>query len=150
VLQDKVKDSPITLDMARQIKEQYAFVSSHKEVIYVDFQVNGKPKTYDVTEELREACESILPELISSARELIVTFDSEFQHELRQNILLAGGGSQIRGLAEEVRSNLTEFGSCKVSTVEDPVYSGAFGALKLAQDMPDHEWRQSGQVADPS
>lgn len=147
LLQEKVKDSPITLDMARRIKEQYAFVSSQKEVIYVDFQVDGKPKTYDVTEELREACESILPELISSARELIVTFDPEFQNELRQNILIAGGGSQIRGLAEEVRSNLSEFGPCKVNIVEDPIYAGATGALKLAMDMPDIEWRQAGKLS---
>ena len=145
VLQEKIKDSPLTLDMTRRIKEQYAFVSSQKEVIYVDFQVDGKPKTYDVTEELREACESILPELISSARELIISYDSEFQYELRQNILLAGGGSQIRGLTEEVRSNLTEFGPCKVSSVEDPVYAGAIGALKLAQDMPDSEWEKAAQ-----
>jgi len=147
LLQEKVKDSPLTLDMARRIKEQYAFVSSQKEVIYVDFQVDGKPKTYDVTEELREACESILPELISSARELIITFDPEYQNELRQNILLAGGGSQIRGLAEEVRSNLTEFGPCKVNVIEDPIYAGASGALKLAMDMPEIEWHQAGKLS---
>jgi len=147
LLQEKVKDSPVTLEMARRIKEQYAFVSSQKEVIYVDFQVNGRPKTYDVTEDLREACESILPELIESARELIVTFDPEYQSELRQNILLAGGGSQIRGLAEEVRSNLTEFGPCRVSTTDDPVYAGAEGALKLALDMPEAEWMQMGKLS---
>ena len=60
-------------------KEQYAFVSSSKEVIAVDFQVEGKPRSYDVTDELREACESVLPDLIASARELITTFDPEFQ-----------------------------------------------------------------------
>ncbi|MEW6750703.1 MAG: MamK family actin-like protein [Candidatus Latescibacterota bacterium] len=147
LLQEKVKDSPISLDMARRIKEQYAFVSSQKEVIYVDFQVGGKPKTYDVTEELREACESILPELISSARELIITYDPEYQQELRQNILLAGGGSQIRGLAEEVRSNLTEFGPCKVGVIDDPIYGGAAGALKLALDMPDLEWERAGRIS---
>jgi rod shape-determining protein MreB and related proteins len=147
LLQEKVKDTPITIEMARRIKEQYAFVSSQKEVIYVDFQVQGKPKTYDVTEELREACESILPELITAARELIITYDPEFQNELRQNILLAGGGSQIRGLAEEVRSNLTEFGPCRVTVVEDPVYAGAAGALKLATDMPEVEWRQMGKLS---
>lgn len=142
LLQEKVQDSPITLEMARRIKEQYAFVSSGKEVINVDFQVNGKPKTYDVTDELREACESVLPDMIESSRELIVGFDPEFQNELRQNIVLAGGGSQIRGLAEEVRSNLTEFGTCRVSAVEDPVYAGASGALSLAMDMPESEWRR--------
>jgi rod shape-determining protein MreB len=142
LLQEKVQDSPITLEMARRIKEQYAFVSSNKEIISVDFQVSGKPKTYDVTNELRESCESVLPDMIESARELIVGFDPEFQNELRQNIVLAGGGSQIRGLAEEVRSNLTEFGTCRVSAVEDPVYAGAAGALSLAMDMPESEWRR--------
>ncbi len=146
LLQEKVSDSPITLEMARRIKEEFAFVSSQKEVIEFDFQVSGKPKAYDVTEELREACESILPELIESSRELIVTFDPEYQDDLRQNILLAGGGSQIRGLAEEIRSNLSEFGPCRVNTVEDPVYAGAVGALKLATDMPDTEWRAAGQL----
>ena len=68
--------------------------------------------------------------------------DPEFQNELRQNIVLAGGGSQIRGVAEEVRSNLTEFGTCRVSAVEDLVYAGANGALSLAMDMPESEWRR--------
>ncbi len=142
LLQEKVNDSPVTLEMARRIKEQYAFVSSNKEVIAVDFQVDGKPSTYDLTNELREACESVLPDLIETAKELIVGFDPEFQNELRQNILLAGGGSQIRGLAEEVRSNLSEFGPCRVTIVDDPIYAGALGALKLAQDMPESEWRR--------
>ena len=142
LLQEQVKDSPVTLEMSRRIKEEYAFVSSNKEVIAVDFQVDGKPRTYDVTEPLREACESLLPDLVASARELIISFDPEFQHELRQNILVAGGGSQIRGLGEEVRSNLSEFGNCKVTIAEDPIYSGAVGALKLAEDMPESEWRR--------
>ena len=147
LLQEKVQDSPITLEMARRIKEKYAFVSSSKEVISVDFQVDGKPKTYGVTNELREACESLLPDLIESARELIVGFDPEFQNELRQNIVLAGGGSQIRGLAEEVRSNLTEVGTCRVSAIDDPIYAGATGALSLAVDMPESEWRRHATSA---
>ena len=142
LLQEEVKDSPITLEMARRIKEQFAFVSSNKEVIAVDFQVEGKPKTYDVTDQLREACESVMPDLVTAARELIVSFDPEYQNELRQNILVAGGGSQIRGLGEEVRSNLSEFGNCRVTVVDDPIYAGAVGALKLAQDMPESEWRR--------
>jgi len=142
LLQEKVKESPVTVEMARKIKEQYAFVSSQKEMISVDFQVEGKPKSYDVTEELREACESILPEMIQSARDLIISFDAEYQKELRQNIVLAGGGSQTRGLSDAVRSSLTEFGPCNVTSVDDPVFAGAVGALKLAQDMPESEWHR--------
>ena len=52
------------------------------------------------------------------------------------------GGGTSSGLADDVRSNLTEFGPCPVSTVEDPIYAGAHGALRLATDMPESEWRR--------
>ena len=140
LLQQKITDSPVSLDLARRLKEQYAFVYPQTETITADFQVDGKPKAYEITQELREASESVLPDMVAAARELIVTYDPEFQTDLRQNIFLAGGGSQIRGLGEALRSRLTELGPTKVSTVDDPVYAGAMGALQLAQDLPPSEW----------
>lgn len=140
LLQEKVKDSPISRHLARTHKERYAFVSPITEGISVEFQVEGKPVLYNIAEELKEACESILPNMLSAIRELITTFEPEFQDELRNNIVLAGGGSQIRGLPEVIESNLAEFGPARVTVVDDPVYAGALGGLKLAQDMPDEEW----------
>ncbi|NKB68417.1 MAG: hypothetical protein GKR89_15245 [Candidatus Latescibacteria bacterium] len=140
LLQQKITDSPVSLDLARRLKEQYAFVYPQTETITADFQVDGKPKAYEITQELREASESILPDMVAAARELVVTYDPEFQADLRQNIFLAGGGSQIRGLGEALRSRLTELGPTKVSTVDDPIYAGAGGALQLAQDLPPSEW----------
>ena len=32
---------------------------------------------------------------------------------------------------------MTEFGTCRVSAIEDPIYAGANGALSLAMDMPE-------------
>ena len=66
--------------------------------------------------------------------------EPDFQEELRNNIVLAGGGSQIAGLPEVIEADLAEFGSSRVTAVSDPIYSGARGALKLAQDMPEEEW----------
>lgn len=140
LLQEKAKDSPISLHRARSIKERYAFVSPISEGISVEFQVEGKPVLYDIASELREACESILPDTMAAIRELITTFEPEFQDELRNNIVLAGGGSQIRGLPEYIESELSEFGPSRASVVSDPVYAGSLGALKLGQDMPDSEW----------
>ena len=105
-----------------------------------EFQVEGKPVLYNIAQELKSACESILPDTFAAIRELITTFEPEFQDELRNNIVLAGGGSQIKGLPEVIESNLAEFGAARVTAVDDPVYAGALGALKLAQDMPDSEW----------
>jgi|SaaInl8_200m_RNA_FD_contig_61_1250168_length_2080_multi_2_in_0_out_0_3 rod shape-determining protein MreB and related proteins len=140
LLQEKVKDSPISRHFARAIKERYAFVSPITEGISVEFQVEGKPVLYNIAEELKEACEGILPNTLTAIRELITTFEPEFQDQLRNNIVLAGGGSQIKGLPEVIESDLSEFGPARVTVVNDPVYAGARGALKLAQDMPEDEW----------
>ena len=58
-------------------------------------------------------------------------------------MLLAGGGSQIRGLdraiAEEMQRTL---GGGNVVRIEEPKYGGANGALKIAHDMPEEYWEQ--------
>ena len=143
LLQEKVSDSPVSLNQARSIKERYSFVSPITEGISVEFQVEGKSVLYNIAEELKGACEEILPEMMGAIRELITTFEPEFQDELRNNIVLAGGGSQIRGLPVVIESDLAEFGPSRVTVVDDPVYTGALGALKLAQDMPDSEWESN-------
>jgi rod shape-determining protein MreB len=140
LLQEKVRDSPISIYQARKIKERYAFVSPITEGISVEFQVEGKSVLYNIAEELKAACEEVLPDTLSAVRELITTFEPEFQDEMRNNIVLAGGGSQIRGLPVVIETDLTEFGASRVTVVDDPVYAGALGALRLAQDMPESEW----------
>ena len=140
LLQEKIQDSPISLHLARAIKERYAFVSPITEGISVEFQVEGKPVLYNIAQELKSACESMMPDMFAAIRELITTFEPEFQDEVRNNIVLAGGGSQIKGLPEVIEANLAEFGAARVTAVDDPIYAGALGALKLAQDMPESEW----------
>ncbi len=140
LLQEKVQDSPISKHLARSIKERYAFVSPITEGISVEFQVEGKPVLYNIAEELKEACEGILPNMRAAIRELITTFEPEFQDELRNNIVLAGGGSQIRGLPEVIEADLAQLGPARATVVDDPIYAGALGGLRLAQDMPESEW----------
>ena len=140
LLQEKIQDSPISRHLATSIKERYSFVSPITEGISVEFQVEGKPVLYNVAQELKDACESVLPDMFAAIRELITTFEPEFQDELRNNIVLAGGGSQVKGLPEVIEANLAEFGPARVTAVDDPVFAGALGALKLAQDMPESEW----------
>lgn len=129
LLQEKVKDSPISLNQARSIKERYAFVSPITEGISVEFQVEGKAVLYNIAEELKAACEEVLPDTLAAIRELITTFEPEFQDELRNNIVLAGGG-QIRGLPVVIESDLAEFGPARVTVVDDPVYAGAARCVK--------------------
>ena len=133
----------INSHLARKIKEEYAFIGSGPGKIELDFYINGKLTTINVVTELRKATSIVFPEIISHVRELIVTFDPEFMSSLARNIILAGGGSGIKGLASQIEARLSEdLGTVMVTIVEEPLFQGALGGLKLAQEIPLEEWEQ--------
>jgi len=137
---EKYPNSKFNKNMVRQFKEKFSFVRDIDEQIDVELPVDGKPVMHDIKDEIRRACESMLPSLVETTTEMIARFDPEFQMKVKNNIVLAGGGSLIRGIAEYLRDALKEYGTCKVTRVADPLFAGADGALKLAQDMPSKYW----------
>lgn len=141
-LSEKYPSSKFNKNMVRQFKEQFSFVRDVPEDMQVVIPVNGKPVMHDIKNEIRRACESILPALVETTTEMIARFDPEFQVRIKNNIVIAGGGSLIRGIAEYLQDALKEYGTCKVTAVSDPLFAGSDGALKLAQDMPEKYWEQ--------
>jgi rod shape-determining protein MreB and related proteins len=141
-LNEKYPNSKFNKNMVRQFKERYSFVRDLDEEIRVEIPVDGKPVMHDIKNEIKRACESILPALTETTTEMIARFDPEFQVKIKNNIILAGGGSLIKGLKEYLQDALKEYGPCRVSAVEDPLFSGSDGALKLAKDMPAKYWEQ--------
>ena len=139
-LSEKYPNSKFNKNMVRAFKEKYSFVGSTAEEIMAEIPVDGKPVMHDIKNEIKRACESILPALTETTTEMIARFDPEFQVRIKNNIVLAGGGSLIRGLREYLQDALKEYGPCKVSCVEEPLFAGSNGALKLAQDMPSKYW----------
>jgi rod shape-determining protein MreB len=137
---EKCPNSKFNKNMVRQFKEKFSFVRDINEQIRVELPVNGKPVMHDIKDEIRRACESILPSLLETTTEMIARFDPEFQMKIKNNIVVAGGGSLIRGIAEYLQNALKEYGTCGVACVADPLFAGADGALKLAQDMPSKYW----------
>jgi rod shape-determining protein MreB len=137
---EKYPASKFNKNMVRQFKEKFSFVRDINEQIRVELPVNGKPVMHDIKDEIRRACESMLPSLVETTTEMIARFDPEFQMKIKNNIVLAGGGSLIRGIAEYLQDALKEYGTCKVTRVADPLFAGADGALKLSQDMPSKYW----------
>ncbi len=137
---EKYPNSKFNKNMVRQFKEKFSFVRDIEDQIRVELPVNGKPVIHDIKDEIRRACESILPALVETTTEMIARVDPEFQMKIKNNIILAGGGSLIRGIAEYLQDALKEYGTCKVTRVSDPLFAGADGALKLAQDMPSKYW----------
>lgn len=139
-------ETQVTMNLARMIKETYSFVGPAEEPVRVTLRAEGRPKVYDVTEVIRHVCESIVPEIIEHLAEIFRGYDPEDQPEVLQNIILAGGGSRIRGLDRMVEERFSEYGKVKVVCVEDPDYAGSYGALKMAQEVAPEYWDQVGFV----
>jgi rod shape-determining protein MreB len=104
--------------------------------------VAGKPTPIDITEQMRSACESILPPVTETMLDLLSHVEPEYQEKVRNNIILSGGSSLIRGLAEALQHSLADVGGGRVRTVEDPVFAGSNGGLALAIDADEADWEQ--------
>lgn len=144
-LVERYPNASLNLNLARQFKERLSFVGEPEGPIQVDISINGKAVRHTITEEMRRACESILPSIIETTTEMIARFDPEYQNAVRLNIILAGGGSQIRGLAAYIEREMGAYGPCKVKCVDDPLFAGADGCLALARDMPPEFWEHPSE-----
>jgi rod shape-determining protein MreB len=129
--------------MVKGIKERFASVEDAMPPALVQLPVKGKPQQFDLHEQIRGACLEIVPPIVEGLQQLISTFDPEFQDRLKNRVLLAGGGSQIKGLDVAIEREMAEvLGGGKVLRTEESIYGGANGALKIANDMPDDFWEQ--------
>ena len=143
LLKKTCEGAQFTIQMVKSIKERHASVADEMERVLVNLPVKGKPTEFDITEQMREACRSICPPIVEGLGELIATFDPEFQEKLKNRVLLAGGGSQIKGLDTAIEREMHErLGGGKVIRAEEPMYGGANGALKIAHDMPAEYWEK--------
>ncbi len=136
----KAPEARFSIYMVREWKEKGSFVGEPKSPVVVTFPVDGKPTTLDITAEMRRACESLLGPITETMMDLLTRVEPEFQEKVRQNIILAGGGSQIPGLGKALEKALAEVGGGRVRAVEDPVFAGSNGGLAIAVDAPETDW----------
>jgi len=129
--------------MVKEIKERHSFLGNASERAMVTLPVDGKPTEFDITDQVKEACSVLVDPIVGGLKKLVATFDPEFQHRLRNRVLLAGGGSLIKGLDTAIEKAMHEqMGGGKVLRIEEPIYGGANGALKIAHDMPEDFWEK--------
>jgi len=145
-IHQRYPEAQLTSHLVQDIKEKYAFVGEADESVVVSLRANGKPTSFDITDEVRTACESIVLEIVEQVKLLLKGFDPEVQQDALQNIVLAGGGSGIKGLGQMIANLLADYGDVQVAIVEDPEYAGSVGALKLATDLPPEYWSQLGDM----
>jgi rod shape-determining protein MreB len=143
LIREKHPEAQFSMRMVKGFKERFSSVAEQMEPAVVEMPVNGKPTEFDITDLVRQACRGMVGPIVDGLHRLIATFDPEFQHRLRNRVLLAGGGSLIKGLDTAIEKEMKErLGGGKVIHVEEPVYGGAEGALKIAHDMPEDFWQQ--------
>jgi rod shape-determining protein MreB len=142
LIKKRYKGAQITINMVQEWKEDHGFVGEPNAPVTVEFPLAGRNNKVEITTELRKACESITPDILNHLKAMISSYDPEFQDEIRKNVIIAGGCSQINNLAEFIEESMKSFGGGSVTVVKDPIYAGADGALKLAREMPDGYWEE--------
>ena len=142
LIKEKHPEAQFSINMLRGFKEKFSSVSPKMDEAKVTMPVKGKPTQFDITEEVYKACYTIVPPTVAALQDLIATYDPEFQAKMRNNILLGGGGSQIKSLGLAIEHALDEYGGGNVTTVDEPQYAGSNGALKIALDMPEEYWKE--------
>jgi rod shape-determining protein MreB len=142
LLTERHEGLSVSIHTVRQWKEQSSFVGKPTDAIKVTVPIGGKPTELDITEDMKVACEGLVPPISEAMIDLIAAVESEYQEKVRNKIILAGGTSAIPGLADSLQRTLKPYGGGKLIVAEDPIFIGANGALALAQDAPKSDWEK--------
>jgi len=142
LIQERYPQANITIFMVREWKELHSFVGDAPKRVMVNAPVKGVPTELDITNEIKAACETLLPPTIETMLDLLSRVEPEFQERVRNNIILSGGGGLIRNLPEALGEALRQVGGGKVTYMKDPVFVGSDGGLALALDAPDTDWEK--------
>jgi rod shape-determining protein MreB and related proteins len=135
-------EASISIHMVRQWKEEGSFVGQTKTPVVVTAPVNGKPTQLDITNEMRQACEGLLPPMVESMLDLLSRAQPDYQERIRNNVVVSGGTGLIRGLGPRLEQELQAVGGGKVKVVKDPIYVGSDGGLAIAVDAPEGDWER--------
>lgn len=142
LIQEAYPEADFTIHMVREWKERYSFVGETKDRIVVSAPVDGRPTELDITDQLRAACEALLPPMIETMVDLLSRVDPDYQDRVRNNVILSGGTALIKGIGARLQSELGEIGGGRVKVVKDPIFVGADGGLSIARDASDEEWEK--------
>jgi rod shape-determining protein MreB and related proteins len=142
LIEERYPQANVTVYMVREWKEKFSFVGTAPKPVVVTAPIKGVPTDLDITNEMKAACETVLPPIVETMLDLLARVEPEFQERVRNNIILSGGGGLIAGLADALEAALKGVGGGSVRYMEDPVFIGSDGGLALAQDAPEGDWEK--------
>jgi len=142
LIRERYPDAQFSIHMIREWKERWSFVGEPKDRVLVTAPIKGRSTEIDITQEMRAACESILPPISETMTTLLTKVEPEFQSKVRNNVILAGGSSLIAGLQEAITKALDDLGGGRATVVKDPVFAGSDGGLAIARDASGSDWEK--------
>ncbi len=128
----------------REIKETHGYVGPSRKPLEVKVVIGGKTHTLELGDAIARACNTLLDQIYPALTTLIERAPSDSVLTLLQNIIVTGGGSQIKGIDTVLQKKLSEDGyeSPKVRIAgQDYKRYVAIGALKAARAARENQWQ---------
>ncbi len=128
----------------REIKELHGYVGPSRKPIEVKVVMAGKSHTLELGDALARAGNALIEKIYPPLTRLIERASSDSVLALLQNIVVTGGGSQIKGIDAVLQKKLTDDGyeSPKVKIAgQDFKRYVAIGALKAARSARENQWQ---------
>jgi rod shape-determining protein MreB len=128
----------------REIKEAHAYVGPSRKPLDIKVVIGGKGRTLELGDAIGNACNILIDKIYPALTALIAASSSDSVVTLLQNIIITGGGSQIRGIDTVLQRRLSDDGyeSPKVRLAgQDFQRYVALGALKAARAARENQWQ---------
>ena len=128
----------------REIKETHAYVGPSRSPLPVKVIMGGKGHTIELGDTIARACNALIDRIYPPLKTLIERAPSDSVLTLLQNIIVTGGGSQIKGIDTVLQKKLAEDGyeAPKVKLAgQDYKRYVALGALKAARAARENQWQ---------
>jgi rod shape-determining protein MreB len=128
----------------REIKEAHAYVGPSRRPMDVKVIMGGKGHTIELGDVVGRACNALVDKIYPAITTLITRASSDSVVTLLQNIIVTGGGSQIKGFDTVLQKKLADDGyeSPKVRLAgQDYKRYVAIGALKAARGARENQWQ---------
>lgn len=128
----------------RELKEAHAYVGPSRKPLEVRVIMGGKAHTVELGDTLARACNTLIDRIYPALTTLIARAPSDSVLALLQNIIVTGGGPQIKGIDTVLQKRLTDDGyeapRVKLAGQDYKRYV-AIGALKAARAAREEQWQ---------
>jgi rod shape-determining protein MreB len=128
----------------REIKEANSYVGPSRKPLDIKVVIGGKSRTLELGDSVGNACNALIDKIYPALTTLIASASSDSVVTLLQNIIITGGGSQIKGIDTVLQKRLSDDGyeSPKVRLAgQDFQRYVAMGALKAARAARENQWQ---------